>query len=212
MVDLGVLVAFVPAAVLVVISPGPDTVYNLTQSLSRGPTAGIFAALGTATGIVVHTLAAVFGLAALLRASATAYQFVKYVGAAYLVYLGVQTIHSDEAFEITAPIGTDGHAHVDSYKQAAVINTSNPKVAVFVLAFFPQFVPPAANATVLMSVLGAVYAGLSAAYFIGVAFCAAHVRSYLIESALTQRAIRYGSGSMLLGFGLKLALERRPGT
>lgn len=212
MVDLGVVAAFVPAAVLVVISPGPDTVYNLTQSLSRGPTAGVFAALGTATGIVVHTVAAILGLAALLRASATAYQFVKYVGAVYLVYLGVQTIRSDETFDIEGPIGTDGRAHVDSYREAAVVNISNPKVAVFVLAFFPQFVPPAADSTVLMSVLGAVYAGLSATYFIGVALCAAHVRSYLIESALARRAVRYGSGSVLVGFGLRLVLESRPGS
>jgi len=208
--ELGILVAFVPAAFLIVIAPGPDTVYNLTQSLNRGATAGVFAALGTATGIIIHTTAAILGLAALLRTSATAYQLVKYIGAAYLVYLGIQILRNDESFEVEETLATDDYSYISPYKEAAAINIANPKVAIFVLAFFPQFIPATANATVHMSMLGVVYAVLSVVYFVAVALLADRIRSLLLDSAFTQRLIKYLSGSVLLGFGLKLTLEDRP--
>lgn len=210
--DVGIFFAFIPAAVLIVITPGPDTVYNLTESLRGGSTAGMCAALGTATGILVHTAAAVLGVATLIRTSATAYQLVKYIGAAYLVYLGIQTLRNDEEFEIETTLGGDDRSYVTSYREAAVINISNPKVAMFVLAFFPQFIPSSANATVLMSILGVIYAGVSIVYFVSVALLADRARSLLVDSDLTQRAIQYGSGSVLVGFGLKLALEKGPTT
>lgn len=210
MIDLAILAAFAPAVVLVILSPGPDTVYALTQSLGSGRTAGVVAGAGTATGVLVHTAAAVLGLSALLRASATAYTVVKYVGAVYLVYLGVQMLRSDEEFELGEGVaGAEGSLR-DAYRQAVVVNVSNPKVAVFVLAFFPQFVPASANASVQMSVLGVVYAGLSLLYLGGVALFAGRVRHLVLESGVAQRAVRYASGSVLVGFGLKLAVEERP--
>jgi len=212
MIEISLLLTFIPAAILIVITPGPDTVYNLTESLRAGSTAGMFAALGTATGILIHTAAAVFGLATLLRTSATAYQLIKYIGAVYLVYLGIQTLRNDEEFDIEPTLGGGDRSYVKSYNEAAAINISNPKVAMFVLAFFPQFIPSSANATVLMSVLGVVYAVVSILYFVGLALLADRVRSLLVDSKYTQRAIQYGSGSVLLGFGLKLALEKRPTT
>ena len=204
MIDLGVLLAFVPAVTLVVLSPGPDTIYALTRGLSGGRADGIVAALGTATGVLIHTTAAVLGLAAILRASAEAYLLVTYMGAAYLVYLGVRTARNDESFELRDGTVAEDRSLARSYRRAVVINVSNPKVAVFVLAFFPQFVPAGANATLQMSVLGLSYAGLSLLYLCGVALLAGRVRSLLLGSPLARRVIRYTSGSVLVGFGVHL--------
>ncbi|MFB6109172.1 MAG: LysE family translocator [Haloplanus sp.] len=210
MLELPALVAFVPAAVAVVLVPGPDTMYAVSQSLGRGRRAGLVAGVGTATGVLVHTTVAVLGLAALLQTSVVAYSLVKYAGAAYLVYLGVQSFRGDETFAVRPADVADDHSLVDSYRTALVVNVSNPKVAVFVLAFFPQFVSPSANATVQMSMLGVLYAGLSLCYLAGVAWFAGRVRRHLLESATHRRLVRYLGGSVLLGFGLKLAVEGRP--
>ena len=202
------LVAFVPAALAIVVAPGPDTMYTVTRSLGDGRAAGVVAGCGTATGVLLHTAAAVAGLAALLRASAAAYTLVNYVGAAYLCYLGVRLLRSDETFELAADERSRSLA--ESYRTAVAINVTNPKVAVFVLAFFPQFVPAAADAPVGMSILGVVYAGLSLAYLAGVALFADRVRSRLLGSSRTGRAIKYLSGSVLIGFGVRLVLDERP--
>lgn len=210
MLDVVVLLAFVPAVLAIVVSPGPDSIYTLTRSLGGGRRAGIAAGFGTATGVLVHTAAAVLGLSALLRTTAEAYLLVKYVGAAYLVYLGVQLFRADEQFEVGEDLGRDETSLVESYRQAVVINVSNPQVAVFVLAFFPQFVPPSANATLQLSLLGLVYAGLSLGYLAVVALFASRVRHLLVDSRLARRVVRYASGSVLVGFGVKLALDERP--
>ncbi len=203
MLSAATLAAFVPAVLAVVVAPGPDTVYAVTRSLGSGRAAGVAASLGTATGVLVHTGAAVLGLAALLRASETAYALVTYVGAAYLVYLGVRTLRREGEFEVT-PDGA-GRSLRRSYREAVVVNVSNPKVALFVLAAFPQFVP--ADATAEMSLLGVVYAGLSLAYLGGVALFAGRVRGPLLESARTRRVLRHVSGAVLVGFGTTLALD-----
>lgn len=210
MIEPATLAAFVPAVLAIVVAPGPDTVYTITQSLGSGRSAGLTAGLGTATGVLVHTAAAVLGLGALVRTSALAYTLVKYVGAAYLLYLGVQLFRRDEQFELQSDLAAREDSLAESYRRAVVINVSNPKVVVFVLAFFPQFVPATANASVQMSILGLLYAGLSALYLGCVALFASRVRHRLLHSEATRRAIRYASGSVLVGFGVKLAVETRP--
>lgn len=210
MIDFPTLLGFVPAALVVVMAPGPDTIYAVTQSIKNGRTAGLVAGLGTATGVLVHTIGAVLGLSALLRTSALAYTVVKYVGAAYLVYLGVQMFRNDEEFDIQTDFIVEDRSLSQAYKNAVIVNVSNPKVAVFVLAFFPQFIPTSTNAALQMSVLGVLYAALSLCYLGAVALFATRVRHLLLDSHLTRRAVQYVSGSVLLGFGAKLALEKRP--
>lgn len=214
LIDPVVVLAFVPAVVAVVVAPGPDSVYTVTQSLSRGPTAGVVAGLGTATGVLVHTAAAVVGLSALLRTTAEAYLILQYAGAVYLASLGIRLLWRDEQFAARSGAGSDsdsdGSSLFDAYRRALVINVSNPQVAVFVLAFFPQFVPPSANATLQLSVLGLVYAGLSFLYLGVIALVAGRVRQHLVGSPVMRRAVRYASGSVLIGVGVTLAFEQRP--
>ena len=138
--DLTTIAAFVPAALAIVVAPGPDTMYTVTRSLGDGRAAGVVAGCGTATGVLCHTAAAVAGLSALLRASAAAYTLVKYVGAAYLCYLGVRLLLRDEAFDPTPDDRSRSLA--ESYRRAVVVNVANPKVAVFVLAFSRSSSPP----------------------------------------------------------------------
>jgi len=209
-IDASTLLAFAPAVALITVSPGPDAIYALTQSLRNGRSAGLVAGLGTATGVLIHTGAAVLGVAALLRASTEAYLLLKYAGAAYLVYLGVRTVRTDAEFEARDDPTDSSRSLARSYRSAVLINVSNPKVAVFVVTFFPQFVPPSANATIQMSILGAVYAGLSLSYLAGVAVVAGRVRPYLFDTPRAGRLVQYASGSVLIGFGVHLLLNNRP--
>ena len=210
--DHTTLVTFVSAAIVVILSPGPDTIYTLTESLRRGRYAGAAAACGTATGILVHTTAAVLGLAAILRTSALTYTVVKYLGVAYLIYLGVQAFRHDEEFEIRNTISETNSSLRRSYRQAVTINVSNPKVAVFVLAFFPQFISRTASVSLQMSILGLTYATLSVLYLLIVVAFASRVRHIIVDSETVSRFIQYASGSVLIGFGLKLLTEKQPGT
>jgi threonine/homoserine/homoserine lactone efflux protein len=202
------LLTFIPAALVVIVAPGPDTIYTLTQSIRGGKAAGTAAGLGTATGVMIHTAAAILGLSALLQTSAFAYKVVKYIGAFYLIYLGIQIFREDEGFELEANFMNENCSLLRIYKKATVVNVSNPKVAVFVLAFFPQFVPRSANAVLQMSILGILYASLSLIYLTGIAFFAVRVRRILSDSRYIKRLIHYASGTVLIGFGVKLALEK----
>ncbi len=183
----------------------------MTESLRSGRYAGLAAACGTATGILVHTAAAVLGLAAILRTSALAYTVLKYLGVAYLIYLGVQTLRNGEEFEIQDDLAEENPSLQRSYRQAVMINISNPKVAVFVLAFFPQFVSPTANAPLQMSILGLIFATLGIVYLWVVVAFASRVRHIIVDSKMISRFMQYASGSVLIGFGLKLATEKQPG-
>ena len=209
MLAIATLAAFLPAVLAIVVAPGPDTVYTVTASLQAGLTAGLAAALGTATGVLAHTTAAVLGLSALLRTSALAYALVKYVGAAYLVYVAIRTLRSDG--DLALDDAAENRSLPRTYRDAVGINVSNPKVAVFVLAFLPQFVPAGADATLQLSALGALYAVVSLAYLGVVAVFAGRARHLLLEAPRFGRLVRYGSGSVLLGFGVALALGERPG-
>lgn len=182
----------------------------MTQSIKSGRIAGLVAGFGTATGVIVHTTATVLGLSALLQTSALAYNLVKYVGVLYLVHLGIQMFRNDEEFELETDLVDEDRSLFQAYKKAVVVNVSNPKVAVFVLAFFPQFIPGGVNTTLQMSILGILYATLSLMYLAGVALFAARIRYLLLESGFTRRFVQYASGSVLFGFGAKLAVEKRP--
>lgn len=202
----GVL-AFIPVAIALIVSPGPDSIYTLTRSISDGRTAGVTAALGSSMGSIVHTTAAVLGLSAILQTSALAFTVVKFVGAAYLVYLGVQMFRSSEEFEIT-PDSTS-YTPRESFRSALLINVLNPKVAVFFLAFLPQFVRLESSFTLQIFALGVLFASLGFIYQAMLAVFSARARRVITERELVRDALRVASGSVLIGFGVKLALERR---
>src|SRR5437868_4979380 len=147
---------FLVAALMLNLAPGPDMLYVLGRSLGQGRRAGIISALGIFAGCLVHILAAALGLAAILRSSALAYDIVRYAGAAYLIYLGVRLIiaqTSDESLATPAP------ARLSSiFYQGVATNVLNPKVAMFFLAFLPQFIDARHGSVVLQIVaLGLIF-------------------------------------------------------
>lgn len=210
MLDPGVLLVFVPAALALVVSPGPDSIYTLTRSVSDGRAAGVMAAAGSSTGSLVHTTAAVLGLSVVFRTSALAFTAVKVVGAGYLVYLGVRTFGDREEFEVTPD--AEGRTPAESYRRALAINVLNPKVAVFFLAFLPQFVRPGGSFALQVLALGAAFATIGFCYQAALAVFASRARRVIAERERVRDALRYASGSVLVGFGVRLALEERGAT
>ncbi|QIB72887.1 LysE family translocator [Halogeometricum borinquense] len=189
---LTTFLAFCGAAVALILTPGPDTMYVLARGM-QGRSAGVRSALGISTGVLVHTAAAALGLAALLRAAPTAYRLVKYAGALYLIYLGLSALRDDE-FDPTVQTDADG-----SFRRGVFVNALNPKVALFFLAFLPGFAGSGSGAELRMFLLGGTYAVLTALYLSGVAFASGQMGSMLASS-------RFSSGLNWLGGGVMVAL------
>jgi len=141
MTDLNYWLVFFTAAIALNVSPGPDLIYILSRTIARGTKVGLASAAGVCSGAVVHVLAAAFGLSAILAASATAFSVVKYVGAAYLLYLGVQALKSQGGtLELTAQKETVAVTPWQAFRQGVLVDVLNPKAAIFFMAFLPQFV------------------------------------------------------------------------
>jgi threonine/homoserine/homoserine lactone efflux protein len=134
--DFGIFLAM---GIILNLTPGQDTLYILGRSISQGRSAGIASVLGISSGGVIHTLATALGLSALLAASASAFLFVKFLGAAYLVYLGARMLLS-RASAVSIPNGFASTSFLTIYRQGMLTNIFNPKVALFFLAFLPQFI------------------------------------------------------------------------
>ena len=183
MFDATTLAAYLVAAVALILSPGPDTVYVLARGAGEGRRAGVLSALGVATGVLVHTVAAAVGLAALFRVVPEARTAVVAAGAAYLSYLGVRTLHNPEV----EARETDGNP----YLQGLTVNVLNPQVALFFLAFLPGFAPDSAPAAGMV-LLGALYAAITAAYLGGIGVLSGNVGG-------GSRRMRLASGVVLLG-------------
>lgn len=153
------LLMFALAAVALIAVPGPNIIYITTRSLADGRRAGMVSVLGVESGTLIHVAAAAAGLSALLASSAVAFSIVRYAGAGYLIYLGLRTLlkHDDaQDGNDSPPPAALGHV----YRQALLVQLLNPKVALFFLAFLPQFVDPDRAATSQVLVLGAIVAML----------------------------------------------------
>ena len=155
------LLLFFTASLALIVAPGPDMLYVLTRGVTQGRPAGLVSAAGVCSGILVHTAFAAVGLSTILAQSAVAFSVVKYVGAAYLVYLGVRTILDREGF--AAPGQEAERARLATvFHQGVLSNVLNPKVALFFLAFLPQFVDPrAGSAGFQMLAFGAAFTVVS---------------------------------------------------
>ncbi|ELZ87252.1 threonine efflux protein [Haloferax elongans ATCC BAA-1513] len=193
------LLAFCAAAIALILTPGPDTVYVLARGV-QDRNSGIRSALGIATGVLLHTAAATLGLAALLRAAPVAYRALKYAGALYLVYLGLTAIRHRE-FDPQVETSSGG-----SFRRGVFVNALNPKVALFFLAFLPTFAGTGAGADVRMVLLGGAYAVLTAAYLCLVAV-ASDRASDALESRRVTSGLNWVGGGVMVALGVGLGLE-----
>lgn len=199
---------FVVASLVLIATPGQDMVLVMSRSIAQGPAAGVVTAAGISLGLTGHTLLATLGLGALLRASEWLFLALKLVGAAYLVWLGVQmlrTRHSELVVSEGAP-RTLRRLLVDG----ALSNISNPKIAVFYFAFLPQFVQPqASHPTASVFVLGLAYAALAFAVKAPVGLAAGALSGWLRARPNVLAWLMRASGLVLVALGLRLAFERR---
>lgn len=206
MLNTTLLMGFVATSLVVLLIPGPGVTYVVARAVGQGWLAGIITALGQAIGVLVHVAAAVAGLSALLLASATAFGLVKFVGAVYLIYLGLQVILSRPAALKQSPVNALPFFRL--FVDGVVVSIFNPKIAVFFLAFLPQFTDPAVGPIPLqIFLLGSIYAALALLTDGGYATLAAGVKSWLGNRAMRSPLPRYLSGSLLIGLGVKTAFS-----
>ena len=183
-------------------------IYVLTRGVSQGRPAGLVSAAGVCSGILVHTAFAAVGLSAILARSAVAFSVVKYAGAAYLVYLGVKTILDREGFVLPRQAQRAKLSVV--FRQGVLSNVLNPKVALFFLAFLPQFVDPTTGATGLqMLAFGAAFTLISLVVMGVVALCSGALGEWLRGRPSFAGALRWLTGSVLVALGLRLAVPER---
>ena len=199
---------FVTASIILIVTPGPDMMYVMARGMGQGRRAGLLSALGVCTGLLFHVFAAALGLSALLRTSLVAYSIVKYVGAAYLVYLGVRTLLDRGGGErVEARPAARG---VKIFFQGVLSNVLNPKVALFFLAFLPQFAPATgASAFLPMLVLGFTFVGLGIVWLIGLACLSGSLGHWLSGNRRVKRAMQAIAGIALVGLGVRIALAKR---
>jgi threonine/homoserine/homoserine lactone efflux protein len=198
------LALFVVSALLLNITPGPDTLYILGRTASQGWRCGIVAAFGIAAGLLVHTLAAAVGLSALLAASAAAFTLLKWAGAAYLVYVGVSLFFASPANRSPTPeLHAAGLRTV--FLQGFLTNVLNPKVALFFLAFLPQFVDPgAANKALAFLFLGCVFIFNGTLWNLLVAWSAARVAGRFSASGRLALWLNRTVGALFVYLGVRL--------
>jgi threonine/homoserine/homoserine lactone efflux protein len=206
--ERAVSIEFLITSLIVVISPGIGVLYTLAAGLARGPRASIVAAFGCTLGIVPHMAAAVMGLAALLHTSALAFQTLKYLGVAYLLYMAWSTLRDRGALTVEAGLDTRSSRQV--IIQAILLNILNPKLSIFFFAFLPQFVS-ADEPHPLLLMLGqsAVFMLLTFLVFVGYGLFAAAIRIHEISRPAVLTWMRRTFAAAFAALGAKLALAER---
>ena len=210
---MGVVVTFVPAAALLVIAPGPDTLLVLRNSARGGLKAGLSTAAGTVTGLLVWAAAAALGLAALLRASEIGYMVVRWAGAAYLVYLGSQLIWRSRRGRGNGGNATGSPAvaytrPLADYLTGAGTNLLNPKVGIFFISFLPVFIPRGVPVAPAALILGGIFLAEGIVWLTAIVLLGGRLNA-IVGRASVRRRIERLTGLVMIGFGVRLALERR---
>lgn len=204
--DSATLAVFLFATLMLNVTPGPDMLYVIANSIGRGPRAGVVSALGIGGGSIVHTLAGGLGLSAILMSSALAYDVIRYAGAAYLLYLGIKTI-AGKANSIGAIQPLDQERLGRIFSQGVTTNVLNPKVALFFLAFIPQFVDPSRGPVFWQFVLlGTLFNVSGTLVNTGVALVAGFVGGRLSRNAAFARTQRWFTGGVFVALGARIAM------
>lgn len=214
MPDAHTLLLFIAAGWLLNLTPGPDVLYIVSNSLRAGAKAGIVAGLGITAGCFIHIFAAALGVSALLATSATAFTVLKWIGAAYLLWMGAKLLVA-RAPQATADLAAMARAQAplplrQVFTGGFLTNALNPKVAIFFLAFVPQFIAPQADNKALAFVLLGVLFNLNA---IPVNSGWALAAAWMARQGAVQKGMHWldrAAGAMFIGFGLKLAMSDNP--
>ncbi len=208
MFDTTTLIAYLAASIAIILAPGPAQALVLARSITHGKKSGIMTGVGLNVGTIVHAIAAALGLSAILATSAVAFATVKYLGAAYLVYLGVKALLTKEHQTTLTNASRDNSRQ--AFTKAVITGILNPKVALFFLAFLPQFVDPQRGSVFLQFfILGVILAVLDILYESVLALVAGTFSGWFTHSprfAVWRQRI---TGAVLVGLGVRLALTER---
>jgi threonine/homoserine/homoserine lactone efflux protein len=199
---------FLITSLVVVLIPGPGVIFTVSTGISQGRRASYFAALGCTAGIVPHLMATVLGLAAVMHASASAFQVLKYAGVAYLFYVAYATWSDKSAFAVDRSLSTS--SGIGLVVKAFLLNILNPKLTLFFFAFLPQFIEPGAdNPLFQLLLLSAVFMAMTFAVFVVYGMLAHAFRRRIIDSVRVQQWLRYSFAATFAGLGAELALTEK---
>jgi threonine/homoserine/homoserine lactone efflux protein len=195
---------FLTAAITLIITPGPNTLYVTTRSMELGQKAGIIAAFGVGLGCLMHTSAAAFGLSALLMSSEVAFDAIKYLGAAYLIYLGIRTVLDRKSAQLLAT-----EHKIDAmgiFGESVLTSLLNPKIALFFIAFLPQFADPDRPLAKQIILLGSTYSILCTTWYIIMGLIIGSASQWFMNQFSLSRLRSWLTGGILVALGLGIAL------
>ena len=199
---------FLAAGVLLNLTPGPDTVYILGRSIAQGREAGVASALGICVGSIFHTCAAALGLSAILATSSVAFVAIKLLGGAYLIFLGIKLL-LDRRRELSLPSNFKQRTSAAAFRQGVLTNVLNPKVALFFLAFLPQFIDPATNNKILAFVtLGLTFVTTGTIWCLILAWFASSFSDRLRASETVGQWVNRAIGALFIFLGARLAATK----
>jgi threonine/homoserine/homoserine lactone efflux protein len=196
---------FLISSLLIVMAPGPDFVYVTTRGIAEGSKAGVLSAFGISTGLLVHTMFAAFGLSAIIQSSVLAYMIIKYLGAGYLIFLGIKAlINKTQPYTTTTKNEKNG-----VFRQGVITNVFNPKAIVTFIAFLPQFVDVhLVNPVSQFFELGMILSLIAVAWFGIIGYFAGLIGAYIKKNIYIQKLTKYASGTIMVALGMRAALDK----
>lgn len=198
---------FIITCVFLIILPGPDTAIMTKNTLTVGKQGGFKTMIGICCALSIHTLTAIVGLSAIIAKSALLFSIFKYIGAVYLIYLGIKSLWTLRNQETTETVVKIKYKNTSSFKQGFLTNLLNPKIAVFFLTFLPQFVNPGSHTFMPFLILGMTYIVLTIVWYLFYIYLLNQISAFM-KKPKTQKVIEGITGTILIGFGIKLALEK----
>jgi threonine/homoserine/homoserine lactone efflux protein len=196
---------FIGVSWALILAPGPDMLYVISRGIAHGRRAGILSAIGVVCGILVHTTAAALGLTLILQTSALAFLVVKYTGAAYLIYLGIKSWQDKGMLSLQTTVPTVRSSAV--FWQGVLSNVFNPKIAIFFLAFLPQFVEKGSSRVAWQMIfLGVTFACFGLCFLLVVGYSSGTIGRWLTHRPQYTQSLQRLAGSILIGLGIRLAL------
>jgi threonine/homoserine/homoserine lactone efflux protein len=208
MLEPKLLLIFFTTSILLALSPGPDNLFVMTQAAQKGRKAGLLVTLGLCTGLLFHTVAVTFGLAALFKTSEVAFNILKFAGAGYLLYLAWQAFRAGTISG--TPVAADRINSSALYRRGIIMNITNPKVSIFFLAFLPQFADPVKGSlSAQLLLLGGVFIIATIIVFGAISILAGVFGERFRESAFARKMLNRAAAAIFAGLALKLVLAQR---
>lgn len=208
MIDPSKFAVFMAVSWALILAPGPDMLYVISRGMAHGRSAGMLSAVGVVCGILVHTTAAALGLTIILRTSALAFLLVKWIGAAYLLYLGIKAWRDQSAFGVKTTMVNAKFSTL--FWQGVLSNVLNPKIAVFFMAFLPQFVDKDGyHVTFQLAMLGLTFAGFGLCFLLVVGYSSGTIGKWLANRPHYAKFLQRLAASILIGLGIRLAFSKR---